>query len=413
MRPGYCKSILAGLLIFSCCSALDSQAQIASGSDGGSGALTVAANTVKDLSLATTGSINDAGRVNGTYDPSQWAIVFEYTDVTVSAGTLSFLNHPSGAPVVWLVSGNVTITGTISLSGQDGTYNGGLAAGGPGGFRGGYVNTGSGSPGSGGLGPGGGRFLYGVNSGAAGYGTIGGGGYGGPEYGNVAIIPLIGGSGGSGYHHTNNTGGGGGGGALLIVCNNTITVNGTIVSNGGLSSAWGGSGGAIRLVANSILGTVAGRFTCNGSLNGSVGRIRLEANTLNFRGIASPVASLKAPLDVSDPVIWPPSSAPIVTILTIGGLSVPSDPRAGMVSPPADVNLATTGAAVVTLQVQNAPTNSTVLVRLIPRQGTSNASTEFPATFTGGNSTLWTCTAAGVTVGTAGFTALQARVILP
>ena len=133
MRPGYCKSILAGLLIFSCCSALDSQAQIASGSDGGSGALTVAANTVKDLSLATTGSINDAGRVNGTYDPSQWAIVFEYTDVTVSAGTLSFLNHPSGAPVVWLVSGNVTITGTISLSGQDGTYNGGLAAGGPGG----------------------------------------------------------------------------------------------------------------------------------------------------------------------------------------------------------------------------------------------------------------------------------------
>ena len=37
--------------------------------------------------------------------------------------TVTFKNHPTYVPVVWLVQGNVSIAGTLRLSGQNGTGN--------------------------------------------------------------------------------------------------------------------------------------------------------------------------------------------------------------------------------------------------------------------------------------------------
>ncbi len=54
-----------------------------------------------------------------------------------SGATVTFKNHASCAPVVWLVNGNVTIVGTVSLDGQQNQPPGTLAEPGPGGFRGG------------------------------------------------------------------------------------------------------------------------------------------------------------------------------------------------------------------------------------------------------------------------------------
>ena len=108
------------------------------GANGTSGVLNITEDTVIDLSLAPDGLADGANSTNGVYDAARWAVVFNYTSVNIDTGaTLTFTNHPSNAPVVWLVSGNVNISGTVSLNGQNSQTAPTLAAGGPGGFRGG------------------------------------------------------------------------------------------------------------------------------------------------------------------------------------------------------------------------------------------------------------------------------------
>lgn len=47
------------------------------------------------------------------YDPGHWAVVFRFQSVTIPKGvTVTFRNHPSRAPVVWLVQEVVDIAGT-------------------------------------------------------------------------------------------------------------------------------------------------------------------------------------------------------------------------------------------------------------------------------------------------------------
>ncbi len=139
------------------------------GADGSDGPLNVtSANLVVDLSLATTGPLESTAPATpgrGVYDPEKWAVVFRYSSVNVAAGrTVTFLNHPSGAPVVWLVGGpnpedgTATIAGTVALNGGQGhSYDAPanfFAVPGPGGFRGG-IGTALQTLGSGGFGPGG------------------------------------------------------------------------------------------------------------------------------------------------------------------------------------------------------------------------------------------------------------------
>ena len=91
-------------------------------SDGSDGIFAPTTSVEIDLSQATTGAwdaSNAATPGKGRYDATKWAIVFKYNTVSIPAGvTVTFKNHPSRAPVVWLVSGNVTIAGTVVTPGR-------------------------------------------------------------------------------------------------------------------------------------------------------------------------------------------------------------------------------------------------------------------------------------------------------
>ena len=243
--------------------------------NGSDGALVITNNTVIDLSQAVTGVwTNTSGSPgNGIYDPTQWAVVFKYSSVNIAVNTtLTFTNHPTHAPVVWLVNGDVALNGNLNLDGQYGNADSGrLPEPGPGGFRGGGGILFGNGPG---FGPGGGVADLSGNPGPASYSG---------SYGDSQIIPLIGGSGGSGWA-SQALNGGAGGGAILIAVTGTITVNGYCHADGGATywnSNIGGSGGAIRLVANQIAGN--GTLEALGATGGptSAGRIRLEANSFS------------------------------------------------------------------------------------------------------------------------------------
>ncbi|MGA2556835.1 MAG: hypothetical protein ABSG04_11250 [Verrucomicrobiota bacterium] len=347
-------------------------AQLSVPSDGSDGALNITSNTVIDLSQAVTGtwSANNAANAGkGIYDAGKWAVVFKYSSVSIASGaTLTFANHYSRAPVVWLVQSGVTINGTVSVNGNNGTTSypelQNLTEPGPGGFRGGAVSSvGSGD----GLGPGGG--VSGVS--APTYQT---------SYGNPQILPLIGGSGTA----QDGGSGGSGAGAILIVAAGTVSVNGAISAYPGASGRWGSlaAGGGIRVVANQISG--------NGIINAAPqGRTRMEANSISSQLNIIPNVALVSP--GTTPVIWPPASAPTVSIVSVGGQPAPTDPVANVISSP-DIGIQTNSPVTVLLQTQNFPIAGAVALRLVPVYGPSSV---LNASYVSGNTTLatWQLTA--------------------
>jgi hypothetical protein len=162
------------------------------GADGSDGVLNITANTTIDLSQAVAANWNapspQAGK--GVYDATKWAVVFKYSSVNIASGaTLAFKNNASRAPVVWLVNGNVTISGTISLNGAQGTASTlGPSEPGPGGYRGGSPVLSGTLPLGYGFGPGG-SLTY---STGGSYATKGEGTTPGEPYGNTVLLPLLG-----------------------------------------------------------------------------------------------------------------------------------------------------------------------------------------------------------------------------
>ena len=361
-------------------------------SDGSDGAFNPTSDVTIDLTQAVTGTWDQAGTGTGVYDPVKWAVVFKYSSVNISTGvTVSFTNNAFRAPVVWLVQGDVTISGTVNLNGQSGGPAGVFAEPGPGAFRGTALS------GSAGLGPGGGLA---AGAGAGSYGTKGTHASG-PTYGNAMALPLIGGSGGS-------TVGAAGGGAILIAAGNGVTVNGSIAARGGYSPCGGGgSGGAIRLLADSLTVGVSASLGAEGDGGGGAGRIVLEANQTQISSPSiSPMAAMYVPAD--PPRIWPESAAPSVKITRVGGVNVPADPRASFDFPKQDISLATSGAITVGVEATNVPTTWSVVVRTVPKSGQDTTTN---ATLVSGDASasVWE---AQVTV-PKGFAALQARAFNP
>lgn len=383
--------------------------------DTSDGSLVIPVNTTIDLSLAATAAWDTPGSGNGVYDASKWAVVFKYSSVTISTNaTLTFTNHPSRAPVVWLVQGNVTITGNVNLNGGNGIgppFS--FAEPGPGGFRGGIGGI-TVAPGSGGFGPGGGARDKNADNfaGSGSYATAipdGGIGENGAIYGNAAIVPLIGGSGGASdqiYIY----GGGAGGGAILIAASGTINVNGMITATGGqagVSYAGNGSGGAIRLVADAVTGTgILRAQSIAPGTNGGDGRIRVEANTISLNDPGLPATSNAIP--AVPPVIWPDTSAPVIVSATLAGLAVPSDPRAVMTVTGTDLRIPDQGDAPLVVMAMNVPNNSTVTARVVRKIGQV---TTIPLTFTPpavGATTTWT----GTVTLAGGILSIQVRAVL-
>jgi len=391
--------------------------------DGSDGALNITTDTTIDLSQAVTkawDANNAAAAGKGVYDASKWAVVFKYTSVNIAAGaTVTFANHPSRAPVVWLVKGDVTIDGGLSLDGGWGNNNNVsasiLAEPGPGGFRGGPGSYASGVADGAGFGPGGGqwRIPYGSQGAAGSYGSAGASGP--VPYGNPSLIPLIGGSGGGGYSG-DTRGGGAGGGAILVACNGTIAVGGLLHANGGggYGGDGGGSGGGIRLVANAIGGN--GTVQCLGGAysawSGGLGRIRIERVSNSSTLQITPDPSVVTLAAGATPLLWLPSDGPKVRVVSVGSVEPPADPRASFGALGSDITLPQVSTTPVVVETTNAEDASVVKVRVTPRA--NGGYTETIATLTQTKSLnplvlLWT---ANVPVNP-GYSAIQVTVVRP
>ena len=286
-----------------------------SGSTGTDGAISIATNTV--MTLPSSG-------------------VFNATTVSVAEGaTLSFTRNDFNTPVFLLATGNVVISGTISVNGGTGSRVVGGDPG-PGGFAGGTPGSSGSSPGDG-RGPGGGLSGSNVSNSTSG---VGSGSYGhvgtnststrkGATYGSPLLIPMIGGSGGGGTTGTPGYGGGGGG-AILIASNTEIIVNsvGKITANGGKhqhNGYNGGSGGAIRLIAPKVSG--AGKlqaYPLDNSGNRSInraGRGRIRIDSLDKSAMFFTFDPLELASVGSNMVVFP-SPTPRLDIILAAGTTI-------------------------------------------------------------------------------------------
>jgi hypothetical protein len=400
------------------------------GANGTDGVLVVSTDTVIDLSKAVTAAWNSDNSANvgkGVYDASKWAVVFKYSDVNIlSNATVTFKNHPSRAPVVWLVSGNVKIHGQVILDGEKLQKAPRHAEPGPGGFRGGQGNYGAQLNAGSGFGVGGGRSQEGGN-----YGSIPAKP---PAYGNPSILQLIGGAGGGGNKSTFRDlrrGGGAGGGAILIAATQTIQVDGRISADGGQgqlgdgnsddTGSYGGigagSGGAIRLVCDTVQGrgvvSAVGGKTDGKAAEGGFGRLRVERfQNVNLNpGVISfgPDPSVVTLTQGSEAMIWPPAGAPEVRITSIGGQSVSLDPRAGFGAFGPDVALPVTSTSFVTVETKNVEPASQVIVRVTPKSNTDFIEANAAIVSSTNGAIQWR---AGVDV-TVGYSAVQVRVVRP
>ncbi len=338
-------------------------AQVNTGSNGSDGAFNPTVNTV----------INMASHPNGIY---------QYTSVNIpSSVTVTFVPNANNSPVIWLVQSNVVINGTVDVSGQ--TFlgsQGGL--GGPGGWRGGNGPDGASKP-TDGQGPGGGF--------ANGYA---GGNYGSPEqnwspnpYGNIFLIPLLGGSGGAGV--ANSVGGGGGGGAILIAASNMVNIAGAIYANGGSGKlgVWGsggsgsGSGGAIRIVASRIIGS--GNVLTTAAQYSGEGRVRFDAYDVPFAG------NIGGNFTQGSQFVITPSvgQIPQLTVASVGGVVISASPTGALFTPDANLSAQQNNPIPIVVNCANLPLNSQITVSVKPANGAMVSATGYNTTGTLATST--------------------------
>ncbi len=373
-----------------------------------------------------------------TFDPPldpEGDNIFHFTTIYIPTNlTLRMTDEKLGSlPVIWLSQGDVIIDGTLDLNGEGADYYnsggyGGLFAqiAGAGGFRGGKRNQAGCGPGAGGVGirihqP----YFTDAKGGGAGHANVGNGESGGRAYGNMFLMPLIGGSGGGGGesdpNDTRNTaaGGGGGGGAILIASSTSIVLKGgRIQVNGGAGelaggtsiqynySGGGGSGGSIRMMAPEISGygwldALGGHYGAAYSIDGyagSEGRIRLECYEHNrhflLQMYCNPMCTWGTPIRV-----FPPETAPKVRVTSIDGVSVPERARGFYLVP--DVEIVASTTSTVTIETNYVPVGteveltiqpeyeSQITVITTPLQGTLERSTaearvQFPPGFSRG-----------------------------
>lgn len=327
-------------------------AQVNSGSNGSDGAFNPAANIV----------INMANHPDGIY---------QYTSVNISNNvTVTFIPNAANTPVTWLIQSNCVINGIISLNGSrgsSGSSGGQGGSGGPGGGAGGHGGSSIDDAGSG-FGPGGGQgAIHNVNlgGGSGGYGTAvvqpNTNRVGGSAYGNIFLLPLIGGSGGGGACSYSSDGGGGGGGAICIAVSGTLNLSGAIYSQEGQSaSGGGGSGGAIRLVASTIMGQ--GSIDTSGSGGGN-GRVRIDATVNNFVGNISHATYTQG----YQPIILPAGQQPYLSIVSVAGLPAPSNPTGSAATPDVSIAGQVANPMPVVVQCSNLALNTTITLRISPQ----------------------------------------------
>ena len=374
---------------------------------------------ILSLALPSTASAFDSGSTgaDGDFNPTANRIlncystvnhdgVFNFGSVNIPSGvTVTFKKTPNNDPVTILATGDVTVNGTIDVSGTSANANVSIGRGGPSGWdggRGGQMGY-AGSKGDGPGGGGGGNYNVNNNPGAGGgYGAPGGnapnGVNGGSAYGNSYLVPLIGGSGGGGagnlYSQPPGADGGGGGGAILISSSGTITVNGTINANGGAggnatgyygsvgynAGGGGGSGGGIRLVAITIAsdgpinanggsGGINTDWNTNLGSGGGAGIIRLEADNFLRSNSTSP------PYTRGPSTTYTAATLPTLAITQVGTVTVPQVPQGAYNHIDVTLPFGTQNPVPVVISAANIPSGTNVTVTVIPQTGTTSTAT--------------------------------------
>ncbi|MGZ8899333.1 MAG: hypothetical protein ACXW3Z_04480 [Limisphaerales bacterium] len=296
-----------------------------------------------------------------------------YNTLVVNSGvTVSFTRNVLNTPVYILAKGQITISGTIDVSGSASPNNiptGGL--GGPGGFDGGKPGFNDFAPGAG-YGPGGARggdvdANSATGAGSGSFRTVSGS-FNNPNkgatYGSPMLIPLVGGSGGGGTVGSPGRGGGGGGGAILVSSNVRIHLTGRILASGGQfnsSSGNGGSGGAVRLVSPVVSGSGEINVLAPNDWAGR-GRIRIDTiDRSDLRYNFQPVDSLS----VGANLFIFPQPLPRLDVVTVAGTAIAEG------SGPAQIQLpfGSSPERTVTVRAQNWGRVVPIRVVLIPDSG--------------------------------------------
>lgn len=326
-----------------------------------SGILLLATGRVTAYDSGSTGADGDFNPTN-SMPGTGWSIsnnvvtVTNKSDGVFNFGTIyietnwivKFTRNALNTPVYLLASNTATIKGTIELSAVNGTTSN-PGWGGPGGYDGG-------APDNLGFGPGAG--------GNASYSTLGYNRTGG-VYGVIDILPAIGGSGGNGGY---GKGGGGGGGTVVIASSATMTISGSILAKGahrGDSYAGFGSGGAIRLLANTIEGE--GLLNAKGGYDASIGyggdgRIRLEANELKRISLSLP------PFTFGPPTAVFLATNPTIRVTSIAGQAVPWPPTGSLTMPDMTNNVSS---IVISVAASNVTPGTSFKLIITPVAGTN------------------------------------------
>lgn len=344
--------------------------------------------------------------------------VWRYSSITIPKGmVVRFTKNERNSPVQWLASGHVEIDGIVDVSGEKGEnfssyyyYNnaptnpiGNIAKGGVGGFDGGrggirFQDSGSyaGMPG---VGPGGGA--PGLNNSGSEESNGRPGGFTGSAdstgaiistYGNTYLQPLVGGSGGGGSASSDSVdgvSGGGGGGAILIASTRDITINGRILANGGDSGSinyqsgfpnynyfyagsGSGSGGAIRLVADRVIGKGSLRarggnnnyYFSDGQLIATTGRIRIEAYE---RDLANSPSNFPPPFQAPPIQTSPIKDHGKLRVVAVDGENVEEPPTGNLETP--DVVFDAAGIVKIIVAGENVPDGTRIKVRITMKVG--------------------------------------------
>lgn len=371
--------------------------------------------------------------------------VWRYTSIKIPKGmVVRFNKNEWNSPVQWLASGHVVVDGIVDVSGERGEnfYSyyfgnnaamnplGNIAKGGAGGFdagRGGRRFQDSGSyAGMPGVGPGGGapglnntgfQESYGKPGGFTGSADSSGAIV--STYGNTYLQPLVGGSGGGGSASSDSVdgvSGGGGGGAILIASTRDITINGKIMANGGNAgflnynnyinnnstyfntSSGPGSGGAIRLVADRVLGKGnlrahggGGGYYFSGQTIATSGRIRVEAFE---RDLANSPSNFPAPFQAPPMKTSPIKDHGKLRVASVDGKDLEEPPSGDLETP--DVVFGTAGMVKVVVVGQNIANGTQVRVRITMRGGAivsdavalTNGQAEFNVNVPAGDGTI-------------------------
>jgi len=379
-RSSWCSAVV-GLIL----AGIGSAQSFSSGSTGSDGALTFTTPGIFDFDP-------QAQNLNAAGDN-----IFNFTTITIGPSVTLRLRNGKlrGKPVIWLATGDVTITGTLDIGGNSGPS---LASGvdwianraptepGPGGYPGG-VGALPGVAAYPGSGPGGAPLpadpncLQSNNLNFGNNGSFATAGFGNPPartYGNVQLVPLVGGSGGSGgcipsgVTASDAAGGigGAGAGAIRIVSSTSITISGTINAIGGDGGAGrsggaqggAGSGGAVNLIAPVIAGGGTIR-TLGGQAGNNVaggGYLLFNAATNTYSGFAPDGIQIRRPLLA--PPLPTPASTPGVTIVSVNGVQVAQPPLGQFQTP--DVTINATNSVTINISAIGVPVGTVVSLNI-------------------------------------------------